>query len=78
MPYQWVEPEVAINFNGKTIYHVYKNDRLDCRMTYWFTTEPLENGKYEFDIRDLKIASTCKSLESKLIDIITYGMVEFP
>jgi hypothetical protein len=56
MPYttpEWVEPEVALEYNGVTIYHVYKNDELDIRLTYWFTTSWEEREHADFDVRDI-------------------------
>ena len=35
------------------VYHVYKNDNLNERMTYWYTLDFDENDEFEFDIRML-------------------------
>lgn len=53
MPYKWVEPEIVVDHKGKQIYHVYKDDFEDQRMTYWYTMNEVDEGN-EFDIRDLE------------------------
>lgn len=52
MPYQWVKPEVFMQHNGVTVYHVYKNDHWedgvrDC----WYAL--CEDDESIFDYRDL-------------------------
>ena len=65
--YEWVEPELAFtcspydstNNPGKiNVYHTYKDNEIDNRLTYWYT---LGNGLdswgdstrvHDFDIRD--------------------------
>lgn len=40
MPFttEWIEPEVALEHEGVTIYHLYSDDDYDQgRMTYWYT-----------------------------------------
>lgn len=59
MPYAWVEPEVFMQHDGVTIYHIYKDDDFDgVARAYWYGTRPScsdsgsgEGG--EFDVRDL-------------------------
>jgi len=54
MPYIWTEPEIAIEHNGVTIYHVYKNGFMDSgRYECLYTTDVTENDA-AFDIRDLQ------------------------
>ena len=38
MPYGWIDPEVFIEHNGMTVYHVYKDDEISqgCR-EFWYT-----------------------------------------
>ena len=35
------------------VYHVYKNDNIYDRLTYWYTLDKSECDTYEFDIRDI-------------------------
>lgn len=51
MPYAWVEPDVAVEHNGVTIYHTYKEDDYNQRLFYWYTVDQGESSS--FDIRDL-------------------------
>ena len=41
------------NKGGLTVpvYHVYKNDNSNNRMTYWYTLDQDEEDEFEFDIR---------------------------
>ena len=36
-----------------SVYHVYKNDELNNRLTYWYTFDRLEGNDNPFDIRAL-------------------------
>lgn len=61
MPMQYVEPEVAFEITDPTrrtwiIYHVYKNNMMDERQTFWYTTDISESEASEFDIRDVLLA----------------------
>lgn len=61
MPYrtEWVDPEVFLEHNGVTIYHVYKGDDVECgRRFYWFGTtihasDDDDDDGESFDVRDL-------------------------
>jgi len=56
MPYQWVEPEVALEYFGVKIYHVYRNNHMPDKREYVFTTakhEDFEVNVYEFDVRNI-------------------------
>jgi hypothetical protein len=60
MPYQseWVDPEVAVEHNDKSVYHVYcDNDFEQGPRTYWFTTDPVlgddDGPPFVFDIREI-------------------------
>ena len=62
MPLVYAEPEIAfsvISSDGTewSIFHVYKDNRLDNRMTYWYTTDEYEREQFEFDIRTIDIIS---------------------
>ena len=35
------------------VYHVYKNDNIYDRLTFWYTLDKTECDTHEFDIRDL-------------------------
>jgi len=57
---EWIEPEIFLQHNGVTVYHAYKNNDVEQKFTYWFTTNPEyyeefggEADPYEFDVRDL-------------------------
>ncbi len=59
MPYAWIEPEIFMEHDGVTIYHIYKDDYLDgVARAYWYGTRPScsDDGSGdggEFDVRDL-------------------------
>jgi hypothetical protein len=60
---EWIEPEVAVEHNGRTVWHTYKGDDVDSgRRTYCFTTSKAcgersqkcgPNCPHVFDIREL-------------------------
>jgi hypothetical protein len=58
MPYQWVEPELFLEFEGVAVYHCYDdNGRVSY---YWYTTDPSDDNcdfakpdSAQFDVRDL-------------------------
>lgn len=57
MPYQWINPDIFINYFNIRIYHVYKNDSYENKLSHWFTTditEPEDKQTCKFDIRDLE------------------------
>jgi len=67
MPMQYVEPEVAFQVIDPEnmawiIYHVYNNNMMDERRTFWYTTcskdvwRSHESEANEFDIRSLFFA----------------------
>lgn len=40
MPYGWIDPEVFVEYNGMTVYHVYKDDEISQgRREFWYTTD---------------------------------------
>jgi len=57
MPYQWVEPDVALEHAGVKVYYLYKNDFVDngTRMYhYGWSLDCLDEGSDStFDVRDL-------------------------
>jgi hypothetical protein len=56
MPYAWMKPEVALEYKGVMIYHIYKNDNYDeGRRTFLFgySEDCDDNGTDSFDVRDL-------------------------
>ncbi|AOQ24610.1 hypothetical protein MTAT_19530 [Moorella thermoacetica] len=56
MPYAYVDAEVALEYNGIKVYHVYKDDCLDYgRRFFWYGLSPdcYEGGPDTFDVRDL-------------------------
>lgn len=58
MPYQWIDPDLFLEYEGVAVYHCYDDD--DMVSTYWYTTEitdcnvdaPELEG-FQFDVRDL-------------------------
>ena len=59
MPYGWIDPEVFIEHNGMTVYHVYKDDEISqgCR-EFWYTTDLCGgdcNDPFAFDVREMCI-----------------------
>ncbi len=69
MPMQWVPPEVALEYKGVTIYHVYKNDDMEQgARTFWFGTSPdcSDENEKSFDIRALSTwVAACKAGSEK-------------
>tara|TARA_R100000231_G_scaffold1708_2_gene2894 strand:- start:345 stop:638 length:294 start_codon:yes stop_codon:yes gene_type:complete len=59
MPLQYVPPEEAFEVRVQTwglkipVYHVYKDNRADYALAYWYTFDEAEDEDNEFDIRDL-------------------------
>lgn len=57
MPYQWIEPDLFLEFAGVAIYYCY--DELDNLALYWYTTDPFDcdykdaQSNAQFDVRDL-------------------------
>ena len=62
--HEWVEPEVAFqvaiqvgtqNWKDINVYHVYKDNNVNARLTYWYTlcdgTSDGDSDSLEFDIR---------------------------
>lgn len=92
MPYthEWVDPEVALEYKGCKIYHVYKHDEIDNKLTYWFTTDPeaeSEGDPYSFDIRNIDdnpalrsgfLRSGTNVVEQALKKAIDAGKIKFP
>ena len=80
MPFttNWIDPEVALEHQGKTIYHTYKNDDYDqMTLTYSFTTDGTEDcTEHCFEVRDLKTMPSWQDMESHppYIDVLeTYA-----
>jgi hypothetical protein len=58
MPYQWIDPELFLEFEGVAVYHCYDDGSMISR--YWYTTDVTDcNYKFpetdtaQFDVRDL-------------------------
>jgi hypothetical protein len=53
MPYIWTEPELVLEHQSVSVYHVYKDGHWDCgcRM-FLYTTDITEQAEH-LDIRDL-------------------------
>lgn len=58
MPYEWIDPELFLEYEGVAVYRCYDEDNVVS--TYWYTTEitdcnvdaPELEG-FQFDVRDL-------------------------
>jgi hypothetical protein len=80
MPQVWIEPEVAAEVCGLTIYHTCKNANSQ---TYIFTTDPAQDDcegdydapDYRFDIRNLDIPP---EVPDKLEYVIRHRLVRWP
>lgn len=71
-----VENEVAINYHGIVIYHVYKNDYMeDGARTFWFSLDPYGSDCAEesFDVRDASGYNDELSIEANLVRMIDEG-----
>jgi len=58
MPYQWIDPELFLEFEGVAVYHCYDDGSMISG--YWYTTDITDcNYKFpetntaQFDVRDL-------------------------
>jgi hypothetical protein len=60
MPYVYQKPEVFMEYHGVKVYHVYKDSGTQYMkmLGYWYTLDPDERERYEFDVRD--VASNAK------------------
>jgi hypothetical protein len=66
MPMQYVEAEIALDFQGIQIYHTYPDDCADWPASeYWF-----EVGGEHFDIRDYEFPDEIDTVEDQLKDMI--------
>lgn len=55
MPLKWVEPEVAVEYKGVKVYHVYRDNMWNDTLDYRFALDSLETddlGKH-YDVREL-------------------------
>ena len=56
MPYctEWIDPELFLEYRSVKIYHAYKDNESDQRLSYHYTTSnDNDGGINEFDVRDL-------------------------
>jgi hypothetical protein len=63
---EWIEPELALEHAGVSIYHTYKNDDYDRgRTTWWFTTDTGcgDDPDFYFDVRMLPAPESGPSLD---------------
>ena len=58
MPYQWIDPELFLEFAGVAVYHCYEEDGPVSY--YWYTTDPSDDNRVwahpdsaQFDVRTL-------------------------
>ena len=78
MPQQWVDPEVFLEHNGKTVYHAYKDGNFEDRLNYWYTTCPIEEVEHEFDVRELSNWDEKRSHEDLIREAIDRNLLTFP
>jgi hypothetical protein len=76
MPWESVEREIALQHNGVTVYHAYKDGYLDHPLTYWFALSS-EDEADEFDVRDLAVEQS-DDIEGMLKAAIEAGLLENP
>ena len=67
MPMTWIEPEVLTTHRGVTVYHTYKNDCIEDRMTYWYSTDPMDSEDFCFDVRELPVPDGVEPENHELI-----------
>ena len=65
---------LGLNLN---IYHVYKNQEMSNRLTYWYTTDEEEDDEYEFDIRTLPNYEPGDDHYVALQSAVKHGLVRF-
>ncbi|MCP4996133.1 MAG: hypothetical protein GY934_20490 [Gammaproteobacteria bacterium] len=58
MPYQWIIPDLCLEYNEVAVYHCYDDGGELC--WYWYTTDPLDDNHdapqpetSQFDVREL-------------------------
>jgi len=71
-----VEKEIALEHNGVTVYHAYKEGWLDCPLTYWFAMSP-EDDADEFDVRELAVEQS-DDIDLMLKAAIDAGLLKNP
>ena len=82
MPYGWIDPEVFVEYNGMTVYHVYKDDEISqgCR-EFWYTTDLCGgdcNDPFAFDVRELPTYADGKSHRQVIWEAIDAGILQTP
>lgn len=62
MPYveTWIDPEVALEYNGTTVYHTYNNDMVGARFAYSFSLSTTQ-GADTFDVRKLAVPGAARA-----------------
>jgi hypothetical protein len=53
MPYIWTEPELVLEHQDVSVYHVYKNEYWDCGCREFLYTTDITEQAEPFDIRGL-------------------------
>ena len=74
--HETVDREIALQHNGVTVYHAYKDQELDWPLTYWFALSP-EDDADEFDVRDLAVEQT-GDVQAMLKAAIDAGLLKNP
>lgn len=81
MPFEWVEPELAVEYKNKKVYHTYKNDKTENKQLYWYTTDPQGVDGYDnfaFDIRDFEYPGYIHTRKERLCYLIDMNRLAFP
>lgn len=83
MPWRtkWIDNEIALEYKGVTVYHLYKNDDYsNGRMQYWFALSPEasfnceEHSNKIFDVRDVAKVLPLEDKEYSIEEIIVLGI----
>lgn len=77
MPYIWTEPALVLEYQGVSIYNVYKDDNWERAYDYQYTTDITEQST-PFDIRDLESFHAGKDHKSILKRAIERGEITSP
>lgn len=81
MPFEWVEPELAVEYKGKKIYYLYRCDLVEQgKLKYWFTTDihGSDGDEFAFDIREFDYPKELVVEYQKLEWLIDNDKLTFP
>ena len=81
MPYytSWSPPDLVIDLgDGECVYHAYKDQDFDHRLEYWYTTDPDEDSRFEFDVRELSCYDPTLTHKAMIEEAHKRGELKFP